>query len=65
MVKDNEGVGECFKNWVLLSDEVVGLAEKDVDLRNLPASPTKKRQSVDKLLDAPPAKKSKAEVMDE
>uniref|UniRef100_A0A1B6EJ89 CID domain-containing protein n=2 Tax=Cuerna arida TaxID=1464854 RepID=A0A1B6EJ89_9HEMI len=46
-------------------NEVLGLADKDVDLRNLPVSPAKKRPSMEKLLDIPPAKKSKAEVMDE
>ncbi|XP_046665109.1 uncharacterized protein LOC124357394 isoform X3 [Homalodisca vitripennis] len=49
----------------LPKDEVLGLADKDVDLRNLPVSPAKKRPSMEKLLDIPPAKKSKAEVMDD
>ncbi|XP_054263515.1 uncharacterized protein LOC128986927 isoform X2 [Macrosteles quadrilineatus] len=48
-----------------LKNEVLGLAETDVDLRNLAASPTKKRPSMENALDTPPAKKSKAEVMDE
>lgn len=50
---------------VIFADEVLGLPDKDVDLRNLPSSPSKKRPSLEKLLDAPPAKKTKAEVMDE
>lgn len=54
------------KCLVVLADEVLGLAEKDVDLRNLAAaSPTKKRPSMENVLDVPPAKKPKSEVIDE
>lgn len=59
-----ERVVNCL---VILADEVLGLAEKDVDLRNLAAaaSPTKKRPSMENILDVPPIKKAKSEAIDE
>uniref|UniRef100_A0A1B6C345 CID domain-containing protein n=3 Tax=Clastoptera arizonana TaxID=38151 RepID=A0A1B6C345_9HEMI len=45
-------------------DSAVISTEKDIDLRRFPLSPTKKRPSIERS-DAPPSKKSKAEVLDE
>jgi hypothetical protein len=49
---------------VMVTEPLVDAANKDVDLRQLPGSPSKKRSSVERG-DQPPTKKTKAEVFDE
>ena len=49
---------------VMVAEPLVEAANKDVDLRQLPGSPSKKRSSMERA-DQPPTKKSKAEVFDE
>ncbi|KAJ9595834.1 hypothetical protein L9F63_012989, partial [Diploptera punctata] len=46
------------------AEEEIKIANKDIDLRQLPGSPGKKRASMERA-EQPPTKKSKAEVFDE
>jgi hypothetical protein len=49
---------------VMVPEPHVEAANKDVDLRQLPGSPSKKRASMERG-EQPPMKKTKAEVFDE
>jgi hypothetical protein len=49
---------------VMVPEPLVEAANKDVDLRQLSGSPSKKRSSLDRT-EQPPTKKTKAEVFDE
>jgi hypothetical protein len=49
---------------VIIPEPLVEVANKDVDLRQLPGSSGKKRPSTERA-EQPPLKKTKAEVFDE
>jgi hypothetical protein len=49
---------------VIIPEPLAEAANKDVDLRQLPGSPSKKRPCIERG-EQPPLKKTKAEVFDE
>nr|CAD7456296.1 unnamed protein product [Timema tahoe] len=52
-----------IKHSIMARDVIVQVSSKDVDLRQLPGSPGKKRASMERA-EQPPSKKTKAEIFD-